>query len=116
MPHPRVRPGDLIRVRTERWRVTVHLAFGDTSIIEVIGIDTGNRGHHARFVVPFEAIECLPHSNVPRIVRPTRWRRFARHTLAEALPSPESLRSVTGAGVTILPFQLEPALCVTRGL
>ena len=114
--HRRVRPGDLIRVRTERWRVAVHLAFGDTSIIDVIGIDAANRGHHAHFVLPFEAVECLPHDDVPQIVRPTRWRRYARHTLAEALPSPTSLRRVTAANVTILPFQLEPALAVAQGL
>ena len=86
-PHLRVRPGDLIRVRTERWRVAVRLAFDDTSVIDAVGIDAGNRGHRARFVLPFEAVECIPHTRVPQIVRPTRWRRHARHTLAEALTS-----------------------------
>jgi superfamily II DNA or RNA helicase len=94
----------------------VHLAFDDTSVIDVVGIDTGNRGQHARFVLPFEAVECLPHTSVPRIVRPTRWRRYARQTLADAFPSPTSLRSVAAADLTVLPFQLEPALAVTQGL
>lgn len=114
--HVRVRPGDLIRVRTERWRVAAHLAFGDTSVVDVVGIDAGNRGDRARFVLPFDVVQCIPHTRVPRIVRPTRWRRYARHALAEALPSPTSLRSVAAANVTILPFQLEPALAVTHGL
>jgi superfamily II DNA or RNA helicase len=94
----------------------VQLAFDDTSVIDVVGIDVGNRGHRARFVLPFEAVEPLPDSSVPLIVRPTRWRRYARQTLADALPSPTSLRCVTAANVTILPFQLEPALAVTQGL
>jgi len=96
--------------------VAVHLAFDDTSVIDVVGIDPGNRGHRARFVLPFEAVQCIPHTRVPQIVRPTRWRRYARQTLADALPSPTSLRSVAAANVTILPFQLEPALAVTHGL
>ena len=114
--HLRIRPGDLVRVRTERWRVSVVRTFHDATIVETVGIDAGNRGQCARFVFPFETIDSVPHIVRPRIVRPARWRRYARQTLAEALPSPTSLRTVAEADIAILPFQLEPALALTHGL
>jgi superfamily II DNA or RNA helicase len=49
-------------------------------------------------------------------MRPGRWRRIARTALAEAIPSYDSLQSPLHAALAILPFQLEPALAVVRGL
>lgn len=91
-------------------------SFDAVSIVDVVGVDAVNRGHHAQFVLPFELVESLPHIASPLVVRPTRWRRGARHALAAASPSPTSLRTVARADVTVMPFQLEPALAVTHGL
>jgi hypothetical protein len=113
---PRLRPGDLLRIRSERWRVTTLASFGGTAIVEVAGIDPENRGRRSRFVLPFEPVEMLPVSATPRVVRPARWRRAARSILADALPAPTSLRTAARADFGLLPFQLEPALAITRGL
>jgi len=115
-PHLRIRPGDLVRARTERWRIAVIRTFGNVAIVDAVGIDAGNRAQRAQFVLPFEAVDRLVHDTSPRIMRPGRWRHDAKSTLAEALPSPTSLRTVANADVTILPFQLEPALALTHGL
>ena len=108
--------GDILRIRDERWRVTRLISHGSASIVEVLGTDRLNRGIRTRFLLPFELFERLPKSQEIRIVRPNRWRRLARGVLANAQPSYEALRCTTAADISILPFQLEPALAVTRGL
>src|SRR5262245_66351234 len=51
----------------------------------------------------------------PRFVTMDRWRRGARWTLAGAVPRWTSLRAAARARLTVLPFQLEPAIAVARG-
>ena len=108
-------PGDVVRVRAARWRVSRATRYETSAIIEVRGIDRDNAGDHARFILPFEPIEHLRPPAGARVLRPARWRRHVRGILAEALPGIDSLRSAAGARITLLPFQLEPALAVVRG-
>ena len=108
-----LRPGDAVRIRDERWRVTRRVAYDDVTLIEVLGADQGNRGTHAGFLLPFEPLERLVVSETPQVVRPARWRRIARAALADATPSPLALRAAARARLAIVPFQLEPALAVT---
>lgn len=110
-----VRPGEIVRIRGERWRIGRLLPFEGTAIVEAHGCDAGNRGVHARFLAPFELLERLSSATTPRVVRPRRWRRAARRVLADAAPTWRSLRSVTRANLTLLPFQLEPVLALLRG-
>jgi superfamily II DNA or RNA helicase len=49
-------------------------------------------------------------------VTPRRWRHLARSVLAGASPAFDSLRTLARADMEILPFQLEPAIAVIRGL
>ena len=86
------------------------------SVLEVRGRGADNRGIRTAFLLPFEPIDCLHSSETPRLVRPGTWRRIARTALAEATPSFDSLQSPLHAAFAILPFQLEPALAVVRGL
>lgn len=111
-----LRPGDIVRIRDERWIVTRHSQTADGALVEVRGRGTDNRGMRTTFLLPYEPIEHLPASDAPRIVRSRTWRRVARAMLAEATPSYESLRSPLQAKLALLPFQLEPALAVVRGL
>jgi superfamily II DNA or RNA helicase len=112
----KLRPGDTVRIRGERWRVAGEWAYDAASIIEVHGCDASNRGTRARFILPFEPLESLaPSSVVPRVVGVDRWRREARVRLAAAVPHWTSLRSAAWSQLTIIPFQLEPALAVMRG-
>ena len=43
------------------------------------------------------------------------WRRRIRAALPNATPAPDALRTRAGDTLALLPFQLEPALAVTRG-
>ena len=109
-------PGDVVRIRTERWRVTTHLPFGDCALVDVTGADAANTGQRARFVLPFEPVERIVRDTRALVVRPARWRRVACAHLGEASPSPIALRSAARAAITLMPFQLEPALAITRGM
>lgn len=108
-------PGDVVRIRGERWRIAWHHPYETASVIEVNGCDTANRGTCARFLLPFEPVERLRAETRPRVVRPGRWRRAARAILADATPWWASLRTATRARLTLIPFPLEPALALTRG-
>jgi superfamily II DNA or RNA helicase len=112
----RLRTGDAVKIRDERWRVAAESSFGAVSIIEVDGCDATNHGIRARFLLPFETVDsAAPPSAAPRFVTMDRWRRAARSVLAGAMPRWTSLRTAAQANLTVLPFQLEPALAVTRG-
>jgi superfamily II DNA or RNA helicase len=110
------RAGDILRIRDQRWRVERLVRHGTVSVAEVQGRDRGNRGSVAKFILPFEPLERLPVTRRTRVVRPPRWRRLARSVLSEALPAYDALRAAAAADLSVLPFQLEPALAVTRGL
>jgi len=120
-PAPLFRPGDVIRARGESWVVHRHVAGTQGSVLDVRGRGADNRGMRGSFLLPFEPIERLPSSDVPRIVRPRTWRRVARSILTAATSSYDALRSSAlrasaPATLAVLPFQLEPVLAVVRGL
>jgi superfamily II DNA or RNA helicase len=113
---PSVAPDDLVRIRGERWRVRSRVDFGQTAVVDVDGCDAGNRSVRARFLLPCDRMERLPAGFGPRVVSLRRWRLVARRALAGAVPGIDSLRTAAGAAIRIIPFQLEPALAVIRGL
>jgi superfamily II DNA or RNA helicase len=111
------RAGDAVRIRGERWRIASASSLDDVAIIEVEGCDATNLGERARFIRAFERIDRIgTRSAVPRVVSLERWRRAARAILANTVPDWTSLRAAARADLTILPFQLEPAMAVTRGV
>ena len=109
------RPGDLVRIRGERWRIARCLAWDTAALIETDGCDAANRGVRSRFLLQFEPVDRIALSQTPRVVRPTRWRRLARRTLGDATQGWTPLRAATRANLDIVPFQLEPALALVRG-
>ena len=112
----RLHAGDAVKIRNERWRVAGESAFGAISIIDVDGCDATNHGVRARFLLPFEIVDpASPPSAAPRFVTLERWKRAARSVLADAVPEWTSLRAAARANLTVLPFQLEPAIAITRG-
>jgi len=116
MPHVPLRAGCRVRIRGEQWRVAATSSFENVSILDVDGCDATNHGSRARFIVPFERVDRIEsQSSAPRVVTLSRWRRAARAMLAGAVPHWTSLRSAARARLTILPFQLEPAISVARG-
>ena len=68
------------------------------------------------FLLPFEIVEPLAADRSPRRVRPRKWRHLTRAIITEATPSWPSLRTGLRARISLLPFQLEPALAVTHGI
>jgi superfamily II DNA or RNA helicase len=116
MAAPVPAPGDLVRIRDERWTVTRHAPGLDAGVLEVCGRDRTNFGARASFLLPFDIVEPLPSSHAPRAARPRSWRRLTRSMLARATPSWGSLHTPLHARVALLAFQLEPALAVTHGV
>ncbi|HEY1307130.1 MAG TPA: DEAD/DEAH box helicase [Vicinamibacterales bacterium] len=111
-----LRPGDIVRIRDERWSVSRYVEGSSGAWLDVRGHDRNNRGEHACFLLPHEPWERLPQSAAPRIVRPRTWCRRLRAALADATPSPDTLRTRPRSTLAVLPFQLEPVLAITRGL
>jgi ERCC4-related helicase len=108
--------GDIVRIRDEGWDVLRHVPGSNGSLLEVRGRDRSNRDVRTCFLLPCEPCERLPRSSTPRIFRPRAWCRRVRAALAEATPAPDAIRTPPGAALAVLPFQLEPALAVVRGL
>jgi superfamily II DNA or RNA helicase len=111
-----LRRGEILRIRDQRWTLVRHVAHETASIVDVRGCERTNRGVRTRFLLPFEPVQTLPLVRAPRVVSRTRWRHLARQTLGAVTPAYDSLRSAAGAAIDLLPFQLEPALAVVRGV
>ncbi len=112
-----LQPGDTVRVRGERWRVMYATGRDRCTVVELAGAEPSNAGRTDRFLLPFEPAERLPRVlDRPRAVGASAWRRVARAALADATPTWTSLRTAARARLTLLPYQLEPALAMTRGL
>jgi superfamily II DNA or RNA helicase len=116
MPPPPYQPGECLRIRDERWRVVRAEGLDDATTLDVVGCDARNAGVHTVFLTDAERVARLPSNDRPRLVRPARWRRVVRHRLAAETARFDSLRAAATADITLLPFQLEPALSITRGL
>jgi superfamily II DNA or RNA helicase len=110
------RPGDLLRIRAERWRLVSATVFDTQIALDVRGCDTHNAGTAAIFLSPADVVQPLTTSRTPRITGTAAFRRRACRELAAATPSLDALRTAADADVTVMPFQLEPALAVTGGL
>ena len=110
------RSGDVLIVRDERWTLVQASSYPDACVIDVRGAGRSNGGVRTRFLLPAEPVQRVIVSTEPRRVRPTEWRRLAAAALSDAQPSCVSLRTPTSATFDLLPFQLEPALAVVRGL
>src|SRR5687768_10967405 len=99
-PHP----GDVVRIRDQRWRVLRCTPAGASAILHVEGSERESAARRAAFVLPFERYESLPDSDTPRRVPLREWRRVARAVLGSATPSPLALRSAATANLSLFPF------------
>jgi superfamily II DNA or RNA helicase len=109
-------PGETVRIRDQRWVVTRQTPGVSASVLEVQGRDRSNRDTRAAFLLPFEIVERVAPDRSVRRVTPARWKRLTRAMLCEVTPAWQSLRTPLRARISLLPFQLEPALAVTHGL
>src|SRR5215204_5830804 len=100
------RPGDLLRIRAERWRLVAATVYDTQIALEVRGCDTGNAGADAVFLSPADAVQPLTTSRTPRFIGVEPFRRRACRELGHATPRVDSLRTAALADVTVMPFQL----------
>jgi superfamily II DNA or RNA helicase len=110
-----VRPGALVRVRRERWRVVEIRPHDGCQVVTLAGLSPPHVGVERRVLAPFDVLEPVTRGTRLRFVRRTRWRRACRALLANDAP-PAALRSARHARIDLLPHQLEPALAVLRGI
>lgn len=105
--------GELVRIRGDRWRVQSVTRHADCEAVATIGCGATNAGLRRTFLLPFDRV--LAGSHPPR-VRVLGRRRWAQHLGQELLSTHPfgGLRSVAGATLDLLPYQLEPALAVLR--
>ena len=106
----------MVRIRSQRWHVVQITAHASASVLEVAGGEAGNRGTRATFLLPAERVDVVDTSVRPRMVSASRWQRLARGTLGHGLSRFDTLRSAASARISIIPFQLEPAMAVARGV
>src|SRR5262245_2634032 len=105
----------MVLIRGQRWRVARFQPYASCGQLDVDGCDAGNRGSRQTFLLPFETVHRLPAQAVrPRVVSYAAWRRAASATLAAAAPGWSSLRSAARSDFNLIPFQLEPAIAMTR--
>jgi superfamily II DNA or RNA helicase len=116
VPPSTLAPGETVRIRDERWVVTRQTPGLGASVLDVRGRDRSNLEAKASFLLPFETVEKLVSDCSPRRVRPGRWAYLVRGLLTEAAPSWSSLRVPLRARISLLSFQLEPALAITHGM
>jgi len=109
-------PGETVRIRDERWVVIGQTPGRDACVLDVRGQDRSNLNARASFLLPFEIVEPLAADRSLRRVSPRRWRHLTRAIVTEATPTWTSLRTGLRARISLLPFQLEPALAVTHGI
>jgi superfamily II DNA or RNA helicase len=112
---PQIRVGDPVRIRRQRWRVASLRAYDRCAVVTLTGIGAHNIGVERRVLTPFDSVERLERPARLRMVRMRRWRRLCRALVAEQGPT-SMLRTALRARIDLLPYQLEPALAVIRGL
>ena len=110
-----IRIGDAVRIRRQRWRVAALREYGRCTVVTLTGIGTHNAGVERRVLTPFDSVEPLERPDRLRVVRMRRWRRLCRALIAEHGPA-SMLRTALRARIDLLPYQLEPALALIRGL
>jgi superfamily II DNA or RNA helicase len=110
-----LRPGDAVRVRRQRWRVVETRSYAACQVVALEGVGPGNLGVELRLISPFDILEPLTRSSRLRVVRPRCWRQACRALLADDGPA-DRLGTAQRARIELLPFQLEPAIALLRGL
>src|SRR4051794_8195060 len=110
-----VRPGDLVLVRRVRWRIAHVRRCHDCQIVTLRGLTPPYAGLERRILAPFERIEPIARTRRRRFVGLVAWRRALRALIAADGP-PGSLRAARSARIDLLPYQLEPAMAILRGL
>ncbi len=104
------RPGSLVRVRDQQWRLARVVPYDHCAIVV---LDGGDDGRRLQVIEPFDRVASIRADRMRRRGR----RNVLRHALAAiggARPA-LGLWTAAAAPIDLLPYQLEPALAVLRG-
>lgn len=107
--------GEFVRVRRALWRVVDLRPYDRCRLFTLAGAGPAHAGLIRRVLAPFDAVEPAECRFRPTFVRARAWRRACRALIADHA-SPGALRSARHARLDVLPYQLEPALALVRGL
>lgn len=111
----RLEPGDLVEARGEIWRVDRTSAFDGCVLTSLEGVASSNRGGRRVLIQPFDRLSRVERIGRPLAVRRRRWIAAFRSLIAREA-SHGCLAAAAGARFDLLPYQLEPALSVVRGM
>src|SRR5687768_18536036 len=103
--------GDIVCIRSERWRVEPR-GRAEPSLLDVRGCDVANADVAATFIMQAERVERVTAAATISVVRPPRWRALAARVLTDAACEPATLVTPARGRMSLLPFQLEPALAL----
>jgi superfamily II DNA or RNA helicase len=111
--HPRI--GDRVRVRRRMWTVTSADPYDGCRVLTLAPLDGADRTP-CRVIQPFDDVDAA-HHRAPRArqVGLRAWRHACRALLLGAADA-ASLRTAASARIDLMPYQLEPAIAILRGL
>jgi superfamily II DNA or RNA helicase len=107
-------PGEIVRVRQQRWRIAEVRAYSECQVVALAGIGPLNLGTERSVIAPFDRIEPFDRPFRLRVVGIRRWRRACRTVLSDAGPA-DRLLTARDAQIDLLPYQLEPAIALVSG-
>ena len=107
--------GDVVDVRGCRWIIEETIAFADCTLLRLAAFDAQRRRRDCNLLHPFDRpIRQELHRRIRAVTR-RRWLHRLRSHLSDCREFGH-LRAAASADIDVLPFQLEPALAVVRGL
>ena len=110
---PRV--GDRVRVRQHTWIVRDIDAYEHCRVLTLASAAAPGQPPLQRFIQPFDDVEPVERGRGERRVSLRAWRHLCRTALLEDGPC-WALRTAVAARIDLMPYQLEPALALLRGL
>jgi superfamily II DNA or RNA helicase len=113
--HANLMVGARVRVRGAVWRVHHVHPYDACTVVQLTGISHDNIGQSSTLIDPFDCLEPERRPRTLRVVTKRRWCHALREWLSLDHPF-DGLRAAALARIQLLPFQLEPALAMVRGL
>jgi len=107
--------GDRVRVRQHTWIVHDVDAYEHCRVLTLASAAAQGSVPLRQFIHPFDDVEGIERGGGSRRVSIRSWRHLCRSTLLEDGPS-WGLRTAIRARIDLMPYQLEPALALLRGL
>jgi superfamily II DNA or RNA helicase len=110
---PDVAAGPEVIIRGQRWHVLSRTRYEDCTALWLSGKEGANSGVHRTLLLPFDIVEERPAARMISVAASRRWWRHLHRHLWNQLPF-AGLETLTGAGIDLHPYQIEPAIALHR--